>query len=144
MKPKEFLNQLQHDQIVAAIAAAEAKSSGEIRVFISQLAVEDPVAAARREFVRLGMEKTRERNGVLVFVAPKSQNFAVLGDEGVHQHCGAEFWQELVSGIGEEFKRAEFTPGIVHAVEKTGALLARFFPRQPDDQDELPNKVELG
>ena len=144
MKTQEFLTQLQHDRIVAAIAEAEAKSSGEIRVFVAKMSVADPVAAAREQFLKLGMEKTRERNGVLIFIAPKSQNFAVLGDEGVHQKCGDEFWQELVRGIGAEFKQAEFTAGVVHAVEKTGTLLARFFPRSPEDQNELPNKVEQG
>ena len=34
MKLKDFLTQLEHDKIVAAIGVAEAKTSGEIRVFL--------------------------------------------------------------------------------------------------------------
>jgi uncharacterized membrane protein len=39
------------------------------------------------------------------------------------------------------FKRGEFTAGLLHGVARAGALLAEHFPRQPDDKDELPNRV---
>jgi uncharacterized membrane protein len=70
MRARDFLNQLRHDDIVAAIGAAERRTSGEIRVFVSHKSVADPVPAAQKAFVRLGMEKTREQNGVLIFLAP--------------------------------------------------------------------------
>ena len=80
MKEQAFIEQLQNDQIVAAVRAAEAKTSGEIRVFISRKETSDPLAAAQAEFTRMGMTKTAERNGVLIYVAPRSQKFAILGD----------------------------------------------------------------
>ncbi|MBC8095022.1 MAG: hypothetical protein H7Y43_04345, partial [Akkermansiaceae bacterium] len=64
MKARDFLDQLRHEEIVAAIRVAELRTSGELRVFISRKEVEDAVAAAQGEFLRLGMEKTSERNGV--------------------------------------------------------------------------------
>ena len=82
---KQFLNQLRHDDIVAAIRNAEQKTSGEIRVFISHKNVDDPVAAAQSHFERLGMTKTHHRNGILIFVAPRARKFAVIGDTAVHQ-----------------------------------------------------------
>ncbi|MFO1487862.1 MAG: TPM domain-containing protein [Verrucomicrobiota bacterium] len=80
MNANDFLNQLQHDSIVAAIRAAELQTSGEIRVFVSRKNVSDAVTAAQAEFARLEMHRTRERNGVLIYVAPLSQTFAVIGD----------------------------------------------------------------
>jgi uncharacterized membrane protein len=141
MKARKFLNQLQHDEIIAAIRAAEQKTSGEIRVFVSRKTVTDPIAAAQSEFERLGMTKTRERNGVLIYVAPRSQKFAVIGDEGVHQRCGDEFWQQLAGEMTGHFRKEAFTRGIVLAVNKAGELLARHFPGRPDDRNELPNQV---
>ena len=135
---------LEHDRIVQAIVAAEAKTSGEIRIFIQRGEIEDAVAEARIKFQKLGMTGTRERNAVLIFVAPRSQKFAVVGDEGIHQRCGEEFWQQLVAAIGEHFQRAEFTAAIVQAIEVAGARLARHFPRTTDDRNELPNRVEEG
>jgi uncharacterized membrane protein len=141
MRTKEFIEKLEHDRVVRAIAAAEAKTSGEIRVFIQRGEVEDPVAAAQVQFVKLGMTRTRERNGVLIFVAPRLQKFAVIGDEGIHAKCGEPFWQRLVEAMRTHFKAEHFTDAVVHAIEQTGELLADHFPRRPDDRNELPNTV---
>jgi uncharacterized membrane protein len=129
-------------RIVAAIAAAEQRTSGEIRVAVSATAAPEPIAAARRQFERLGMTRTAARNGVLIFVAPVSQTFAVIGDRGVHERCGDAFWSELAAAMSERFRRGDFTGGLVLGIERAGTLLAAHFPRQPDDRNELPDSVE--
>jgi uncharacterized membrane protein len=129
-------------RVVAAIAAAEARTSGEIRVFISSAKTETPLVEAEKQFERMNMTQTAARNGVLIFLAPASHTFAVVGDKGVHEICGSSFWQELATAMNEHFKRADFTQGLVLGIERAGALLAEFFPRKPDDRDELPNQVE--
>jgi uncharacterized membrane protein len=145
MKTKEFLSRLDHDRIVAAIAAAERSTSGEIRVFIQRGELkEDALTFAEQKFQALQMHKTAERNGVLIVVAPRAQKFAVIGDEGVHQKCGAEFWERLVQTMRERFQREEFTAALIGAIESAGELLAQHFPRQRDDRDELPNEVIEG
>src|SRR5262245_19823102 len=111
MKPRTFLNQLMREAIVAAIREAERKTSGEIRVFVSRKTIKDPVAAAEREFLTLGMERTRERNAVLIFVAPETNRFAVLGDKGIYERCGNKFWQELAAELGEDFHKDQYTGG---------------------------------
>ena len=142
MKAKDFLKQLRHDEIVAAIRSAEKKTSGEIRVFISHKEIEDVVKAAEAQFERLGMTKTRHRNGVLIFVAPSVRKFAVIGDEAVHRQCGDAFWRELAAEMTSHFKQSDFTQGIVHGVRKAGQLLALHFPHEPDDRNELSDEVE--
>jgi uncharacterized membrane protein len=129
MHPKKLIQQLPHDTIVGAIREAEQKTSGEIRVLISHKSVEDPVADAQKEFVRLGMTNSPEKNGVLIFVAPRTHKFAVIGDAGVHAKCGDVFWQELAKVMTDYFRKSEFTEGIIHAVRKAGDLLAEHFPR---------------
>jgi len=142
MRTQDFLHRLAHDRIVRAIAEAEKKTSGEIRVFIQRGEVEDPIAAARKQFERLGMTATRDHNAVLVFVAPRAQKFAVIGDRGIHEHCGDAFWNQLVEKMQEHFTAEDFTDAIVHAIAQTGDLLAEHFPRRPDDRNELPDAIE--
>ena len=142
MRARDFLTQLRHDDIVAAIRESERQTSGEIRVFISRKEVEDPVVAAQVVFARLKMEKTKHRNGVLIFVAPRVHKFAVIGDTAVHAKCGDAFWQETRDCMVEHFRKSEFTHGIIHGIKKAGTLLARHFPRQSDDKNELPDDVE--
>lgn len=142
MKPQDFLNQLQHTEIVAAIQSAESKTSGEIRVFVSRQNVTEPVASAQKQFERLGMTKTRQRNGVLIFIAPGTRKFAVIGDAAVHEKCGEAFWLALAAEMTEHFKSGDFTSGLVHGIQKAGELLSAHFPRQSDDTNELPDRVE--
>ena len=129
MHMKKFINQLPHDKLVTAIRDAEKTTSGQIRVLISHKSVADPVAAAQKEFTRLGMAKSPERNGVLIFVTPRSRKFAVVGDTGIHAKCGDVFWQELAQAMTGYFRKSEFTEGIAHGVSKAGELLAKHFPR---------------
>src|SRR5215475_7097558 len=107
MRARDFLSHLSNEQIVGAIREAESKTSGEIRVFISRKEVRDPISAAKEHFAELGMEKTRERNGVLIFVAPRVHKFAVIGDEGVHARCGDAFWQETAAEMSGHFHKAD-------------------------------------
>ena len=130
MHPKNFAKHVQHDAIVAAIREAEQKTSGEIRVSISPKHVDDTMTAAQAEFLRLGMNRSTERNSVLIFVAPRAHKFAVIGDEAVHAKCGDEFWRQLADAMAGYFRKSEFTPGLLHGVQKAGELLAEHFPRR--------------
>jgi uncharacterized membrane protein len=141
MRAKEFLSELNHDDIVTAIREAELKTSGEIRVFISRQEPVDAVAAAQAHFTSLGMEKTKERNGVLIYVAPRVRKFAVIGDAAVHARCGNSFWEQVAGEMTGHFKKAEFSAGILHGVCKAGRLLAEHFPRGPGDENQLPDDI---
>jgi len=144
MLEKLFLPSLpiDHGRVVAAIRAAERRTSGEIRVLLSRRGVADPVAAARKHFTRLNMARTTHRNGVLILVAPRSRNFAVVGDSGVHEKCGDAFWRQLAVAMENHFRAGDFTGGLVHGIERAGALLAAHFPAGPDDRNELPDEIE--
>ncbi|MDO8543725.1 MAG: TPM domain-containing protein [Opitutaceae bacterium] len=133
---------IDHDRVVAAIAAAERRTSGEVRVVVSRVPAPDPIKAAQAQFERLGMTQTAARNGVLIFLCPRSHTFAVIGDRGIHDKCGAAFWQDLAGAMSARFRRGDFTDGLVLGIERAGALLGEHFPRARADQNELPDKVE--
>ena len=139
-----FLSQVDHDRIVAAIAAAEARTSGQIRVHIHHRPVRDPIAAAKKVFEKLGMTKTAEKNGALIFVAPKSKNFSILGDAGIHEKCGEHFWTGAAAEMSRLFGEGDFTGGIVATIEKLGDALAAHFPRREGSVNELPDEVDEG
>jgi uncharacterized membrane protein len=138
---KTFVDQLDSVRIERAIATAERLTSGEFRVVIQHEAVADPVATAREEFTRLEMYKTRERNAVLILVAPEARKFAIFGDEAIHAKCGQPFWDEVTAAMTGYFREGKFTDGLVHAIDHAGRFLAKHFPRQPDDKNELPDNV---
>ncbi len=141
MKNSEFIRQLDHPAIEAAIAQAELLTSGEIRVAVTHRKADDPVAEAQKTFAKLGMTQTKARNAVLIFVAPASQTFAIIGDTGVHQKCGDAFWQELAAAMTGHFKSGDFNAGVLHGIARAGTLLTEHFPRADDDLNEQPDQV---
>lgn len=142
MKASDFIHQLDEARIVAAITEAERRTSGEIRVFVSHRHRDkDTMERAKERFAKLGMAETRDRNAVLLYFAPRDQALAIVGDQGIHEKCGEEFWQAVTHELEEEFKRGNFSDAVVAAIGKTGELLARHFPIRPDDEDELPNAI---
>jgi uncharacterized membrane protein len=145
MRTKEFLSKLEHDQIVNAIREAESKTSGQIRVYIQRGKLNaDPLSVAQKKFQRLGMYKTRERNAVLVLVAPRAHKFAVIGDKAIHEKCGEEYWQRIADGMRTHFQNEKFSQAIVEAVEEIGKVLAAHFPRTSANANELPDEVAEG
>jgi len=131
-----------HKRVLEAIRKAEAGTSGEIRVLIARHKAADPVAAAQSYFKSLGMANSPHRNGVLIFVAPRSRRFAVIGDTGVHEKCGDAFWTALAKAMGDFFRRGDFTDGIIHGIERAGEMLARTFPRSKDDPPARPPEAD--
>ncbi len=145
MRTKEFLSKLDHDRIIEAIRGAESKTSGEIRVYIQRGKFEtDPVLLAQKKFQRLGMYKTRERNAVLIFVAPRAHKFAVVGDQAIHEKCGEQFWQHIVDGMQVHFQNEKFSHALTEAINEVGKVLATHFPRTSANTNELPDEIIEG
>jgi uncharacterized membrane protein len=133
------------DRVLQAIQAAERQSSGEIRVSMASFFWGDVEKVARKAFVRLGMDKTAQRNGVLIFLVPSRRRFVILGDEGIHAKVGQAFWEDLAGGFSDRFKRGEFTEGLVEGIARVGERLAEHFPWEGDaDRNELPDDVDYG
>ena len=141
---RKLLRQIDQIKIREAIERAEKRTSGEIRVSVAPAFWGDVEKAARKAFVRLGMTKTKEHNGVLFFVVPARRKFVVLGDEGIHQKVGQEFWHRVVKVVSDEFRKSEFTEGLLRGIDEVGEQLAAYFPYDAKtDADELPDDVDI-
>ncbi|NLG85457.1 MAG: TPM domain-containing protein [Firmicutes bacterium] len=142
--PHHFFSREEKRRIVEAIAAAEGKTSGEIRVHVESSCGGDPLARARQVFTALGMDRTAARNGVLIYLAVRDRCFAVIGDEGIDRVVPAGFWEETKDVMEGYFREGRFVEGILHGIASAGAHLAAYFPRRPDDVNELPDAPSEG
>src|SRR5512137_531856 len=141
----KLLELIDDDRVKAAIVAAERETSGEIRVSISRFFWGSVRHAAEKAFARMGMRATRDRNGILFFVVPSRRRFVVLGDEGIHQKVGQDFWDALVLAMAGDFKAGKFNEGLVRGIEECGRLLAAHFPYQgARDVNELSDDIDHG
>ncbi len=100
--------------------------------------------AARRAFVRLGIARTRERNGVLLFVVPARRELYVLGDEGLHAKVGQKLWDDVAREVSLGLAAGEPTPAILLGVKLVGAELARCFPAPAGGHvNQLPDQPDI-
>ena len=135
-----------------AVRLAERRTSGEIRVALARFYFWGDVRrAAERAFGRLGMDRTRERNGVLIFVAPWRRRFALLGDQGIHQRLEPTFWDDLARPLSAALRAGDLTGGLTRAIATIGDRLATHFPLPAAEAgagagsgaNELPDRVAL-
>lgn len=141
MNANQFIATIVDQQVVQAIQSAEAQTSGELRVFVTDKIVEDPTSEAWKTFAGLNMQNTAQRNAVLIFVAPKARKFAIVADEGIHHFCKEAFWNQLAHQLSEGFKAGDYTGSLVRLIEDIGRALAAHFPRLEADANELPDEV---
>jgi uncharacterized membrane protein len=132
--------------VEAAVRAAEVQTSGEIRVCVARFYFWGDVRrAAERAFGHLKMERTRRRNGVLLFVVPLRRQFVVLGDAGINALVAPAFWSEVAARLSDAFKAGERTRGLERAIAEIGEALATHFPPDPGPNvNELPDEVVRG
>lgn len=146
-KPSEFLTEEQSRAVVAAIAAAERRTSGEIRVHLEAgCPGGDPYLRGKDLFEDLGMTGTAERNGVLLYLACADRLFAVLGDRGIHERVEEDFWDAVASRMSSRFREEDFAGGLIDAIREIGERLSRHFPYAGDEADvnELSDEISLG
>jgi uncharacterized membrane protein len=136
---RAFFSQSDRDQVTTAIRAAEGKTSGEIVVHLAHRAHHMPTVDARKAFEKIGMARTKERNGVLFFVSVGDCKLAVIGDRGIHDRVKPEFWNEVIRHVETRFSESRFGEGLADGIAMVGSELARHFPRRADDVNELPD-----
>jgi uncharacterized membrane protein len=145
MTRSKLLRSIDEGRIREAIRKAEELTSGEICVSVSPLFWGNVEKAAHRAFVRMGMTQTKQRNGVLFFVVPSRRTFVVLGDRGIHERVGQDFWHQVVSVVSERFREGDFTGGLLKGIVAVGERLAEYFPHDVEaDTNELSNHVDFG
>lgn len=138
---RNFFNKQEEQVIIDAIVKAELKTSGEIRVHIENFCFGNGLKRAKVIFKKLKMQNTKERNGVLFYIAARSRKVAVLGDEGIYQKLGATFWEKTVNNLINQFKENKKADALANSIIECGSQLSSFFPRSSNDADELSNTI---
>jgi uncharacterized membrane protein len=141
---RNFFTKKDKEAIRKAILNAELDTSGEIRVHLESVCKEDVLDRASSLFPKLGMQNTELRNGVLFYIAVKSQKFAIIGDDGINAAVPEDFWANIKEAMREKFKKKEFVDGLCEGIQTTGKLLKKHFPHHLDDINELPDEISFG
>ena len=141
---RDYFSEEQQGRIRQAIQEAEKSTSGEIKVHIEGHCKEEIMDRASYVFEQLEMHKTKERNGVLIYLAIKDRQFAILGDIGINQKVPEGFWDSVSELMLQHFKKEDFTAGLAEGIKESGLQLKTHFPYQLDDKNELSDDISFG
>ncbi len=143
-KVEDFLTKSEENEIIEAIRLAELNTSGEIRVHLEKTTSKAHYDRAVEVFNFLKMYETKDRNGVLIYVAVNDKQFVICGDEGINNKVTIHFWDDVKSLIQEHFRNGNFKEGLVQGILKAGEQLKSHFPHKNNDIDELTNEISFG
>jgi uncharacterized membrane protein len=138
---KNFFNEREQKLVMDAIEQAEKKTSGEIRVHVENFCFGNEVSRAFKVFKKLKMNETKERNGILIYIAVMSHKVAIVGDAGIHEKLGKEYWDKIVEHLINQFRANHKGEGLAASIIECGHQLSHFFPWNGDDKDELTNTI---
>jgi len=151
MKRKLIYNFLSDDDLLRIsqkITEAEKTTSGEIRVVIKDKkpllkTFTSAAELAREEFFKTGMDNTRDKTGILLFLILKERSFHILADSGINAKVSQAVWDGISAEMQRHFKNGDFSSGVQHGIEKVGEVLTAHFPIKSDDTNELSNRVGM-
>ena len=144
MAASERFSESDRLQILAAIKEAEKNTSGEIRLFIEEDCGENVLDRAAFIFNELEMHKTKQRNGVLFYLATSSHHFAILGDQGIHSRVEKDFWHSIKHEMQNYFTEGNFLKGLTLGIKMSGEALKLHFPYDKKDKNELSDDIIFG
>lgn len=128
------------------IKEVEKTTAGEICVAVKEhlhfLQRNRPIhALAEKEFVRLGVDKTKNKTGILIFVLLPRRQFYIMADTGINEKVPENTWDAVKDEMQRMFLTGEFSKGIIHGVQRVGNILSEHFPVNPDDINEISNEI---
>lgn len=141
---QNILNREEDQRIVEAIKTAERNTSGEIKVHIENHCKGDVEERSIVVFNKLKLNKTKLRNGVLIYIAIKDHKFAILGDEGINQVVEENFWSDVKDMMAAKFREGLFEEGLEAGILRCGEKLKTYFPYQNDDINEISDEISYG
>jgi uncharacterized membrane protein len=139
--PQKFFSPAEQQRIMDEIRRAEDCTSGEIRIHLDRRSQEDTLEKAKKLFIRMGMTRTKHRNGVLIYLATDHRKFAIVGDEGIHRVVPENYWEDVKEEMGKYFREGQFCEGLCQGIRKIGEKLCAHFPVEKGDVDELPDEI---
>jgi len=136
-----LFNEQEQELIADTIAEAEKLTSGEIRIAIDKHCHGEALDVAASYFHKLGMDKTIEHNGVLIYLAYEDHKYAIIGDRGINKVVPPDFWETTKVAMRAHFSGGNIAEGLIAGIKLVAEKLAVFFPSDKDDINELPNDI---
>jgi uncharacterized membrane protein len=139
-----FFTDHESKTIVDAIRDIETSTVGELRVHIEDLCPGTPMDRAVDIFNKLEMYRTDHKTGILIYVATEDHKLSIIGDKGIYDVLGNNYWHQIMDGMKSKFVSDSIFAGVLHGVEEVGKKLKVHFPEKRKPDNELSNEISYG
>ena len=92
-------------------------------------------------FYEHGLDKTRQKSGVLFFLSLFERKVHLLADQGIYSKIGQETLDRYAGIVVEGIKKGHACDTLCQVIQDTGQLLSTHFPTVAGDTNELPDAV---
>jgi len=143
-EPAQFFTEEEQNQIISCVQEAEKATTAEILVRLERKCGEDPIERCRKLMDELGITRTKERTGILIYCSIEDHRVAIFGDEAIHAIVGTEGWKDACEKLASRFANGDFVDAICDAIHSMMPMLKENFPAYVVNPNELPDKPSFG
>ncbi len=98
---------------------------------------------ARAYFQKGGIHHTRDKTGVLIFIAVLERQVAVIADRGVESAIPPGEWEKIRQDFNTIFQAKNPARELLAKLESLQSVFSRHIPQVGDDTNELPDNLEI-
>jgi uncharacterized membrane protein len=138
------------DAIQREVAAQEKRHRGEVCFVVEaelnswQLWRDVASRARARELFGLrGVWNTEENNGVLIYVLLADRSVEIVADRGIDKRVQPAEWSAICRAMEASFAQGRFEEGAIAGVRSVSELIARDFPANGDERNELDDRPAM-
>jgi len=136
-----MLEEREIKRLEAKITALETMTTAEFKIIICSHAWFGLKRKARALFNKYNLNKTKDRNAVLIMLVENDREFLIYGDEGIHNKVGDEFWQSTRQTMAGFFRQGEIANGLSTGLHLIADALTEHFPGHNADTNEISNEI---
>ncbi len=96
---------------------------------------------ALTNFYKMGIDNTKNRRALLIFVAKRERLVKIIADDGISGMIPNDKWQEIVDDFIPKAKEGKFGEGILEILQKSEPMLVKLFPKDGTSEHKISNEV---
>ncbi|MCS4296188.1 putative membrane protein [Comamonas sp. BIGb0152] len=141
-------------RLAQAIAASEAKHSGQIRVYVESALpwsyIRRDAPARERAVMQFGKQRvwdTEHNNGVLIYLLLTDHAIEIVADRAVSRCVSGPQWQAMVESLATDLRSGQYEKALLAAIGQVSRHLEQQFPRSaqsPATDNELDDNPLVG
>lgn len=130
--------------LVTLIKSTEESTSCEIKIHINDSCKGAALDKAIELIAKLGLDKTKNRTGIILYLSVKDKKFAIAGDVGIHQTLPNHSWHDLKDEAISFFKDEKYAEGLAHCLRKLSMIVTSTFPANKiDNVNEISDDISF-